>query len=150
MANDQDHDEESVEIAFCDPRESAGDSLGDSLDEAAFFFGFIGFIVGFEAPFEMVMARDAEFDEEGIEPADGDDHERANDDGDVEIIDRGVMAEEWEIFAEHIEPVTEPEHESDIGDVVGDCIEPFAAMAWAQSHTREFAVDAVDHRRDLP
>ena len=96
------------------------------------------------------MASDAEFEEQGIEPSDGDDHERADGGGDVEVEHRGVVAEEWEIITELIESVPESEHESDIGDIVGDGIEPFAAMARTHAHASEFAVDAVYHRRELP
>ena len=98
----------------------------------------------------MVMASDAHFDEFSVEPGDGDDHEGADADSDMEIDVGGMIAHEGERSARHIEPMTETEHEGNISDVVCDGIEPFAFMARAHAHSCQFAVDAVHHGRDLP
>lgn len=142
---DEKHDEKSVEIAFGDPSESACNGIKHAFDDASFFVPFVLFVFGFETPFEVVMTGNSELDEENVEPRNRNDHKCANGAGDIEVEDGRVFSHEGKIDACFVESMSETEHESDIGDIVGDGIEPFAFMARTHAHARKFAVDAVNH-----
>ena len=141
MNDDEDHDQESIEIALGNPGETTGDQIDESPEDISMFLSFILFIFGFESPFEVVVAGDPHFDEFAIEPQACDDHEHADAGCDIEI-QRTIL--------DNAHGMSETEHESNICDVVCDGIKPLALMAWIHAHSGEFAVDSIDHGRDLP